>query len=112
MRVKGNIKPDVLSIEEYAPIEGKVELRVRENISEFTETDSRTEEAITGYQYDEYAFIIDNEKGLEKKVKADLDNWIATGRALEVSPMASLYVTAKSDAVDAYTQELIEEGLL
>ncbi len=112
MRVKGNIKPDVLSIEGYEPIEGKVEVRLRENITEFETEDTMTEETIKGYEYDEYIFIMDNTKGLKKSIEADLDNWLTTGRTLEVSPLATLYVNAKADAVDAYTQELIEGGLL
>lgn len=112
MRVKGNVAPTVLSIEDYEPIEGKVEVRLRENIEEVETEDTMTGETVTGYEYDEYVFILDNIKGLKKAIEADIDNWLTTGRTLEVAPNATLYVTAKSDAVDEYTQELIEEGLL
>lgn len=112
MRVKGNVTPDVLSIEKYEPIPGKVEVRVRENISQFEEVDSMTKATITGYVYDEYTFVLDDVKGLKKKIEANLEEWLTTGRTLEVDPKATLYVTAKATAVDNYTAELIEKGVL
>lgn len=71
-----------------------------------------TEEVVSGYEYDEYTFITDNVIGLEKTIEDNLEDWLATGRTLEVAPNATLYVTAQADAVDRYTQELIEGGLL
>ena len=112
MRVNGNISPDVLSIENYEPIPGKVEVRLRENINEVDKTDEMTGETITLYEYDEYSFILDNEKNLRKKIQNHIEDWLTTGRTLEVAPNATLYVSAKSDAIDEYTNELIEEGLL
>jgi hypothetical protein len=112
MRVNGNISPDVLSIEDYEPIPGKVEVRLRENINEVEKTDEMTGETITLYEYDEYSFILDNEKNLRKKIQNHIEDWLTTGRTLEVAPNATLYVSAKSDAIDEYTNELIEEGLL
>lgn len=112
MRVRGNVSPVVLSVEDYAPVEGKAEVRLRENIEEVEFKDSASEETVTGYEYDEYTFILDKVDDLKKTIEADIDNWLTTGRTLEVAPNATLYVTAKSDAVDEYTQELIEEGLL
>ena len=112
MRVNGNISPDVLSIENYEPIPGKVEVKLRENINEVDKTDEMTGETITLYEYDEYSFILDNEKNLKKKIQNHIEDWLTTGRTLEVAPNATLYVSAKSDAIDEYTNELIEEGLL
>ena len=112
MRVNGNISPDVLSIENYEPIPGKVEVKLRENINEVEKTDEMTGETITLYEYDEYSFILDNEKNLKKKIQNHIEDWLTTGRTLEVAPNATLYVSAKSDAIDEYTNELIEEGLL
>lgn len=112
MRVNGNISPDVLSIENYEPIPGKVEVKLRENINEVEKTDEMTGETITLYEYDEYSFILDNEKNLRKKIQNHIEDWLTTGRTLEVAPNATLYVSAKSDAIDEYTNELIEEGLL
>lgn len=112
MRVKGNVSPSVLSVEEYASIPGKAEVKIRENISEQIIIDPMSEEEITVYEYDEYTFILDNTKGLKKEIEKNLEDWLITGKTLEVSPQATLYVTAKSDAIDEYTEELIEEGLL
>lgn len=112
MRVNGNVSPDVLSIENYEAIPGKVEVKIRENISEIEKTDEMTGEVINLFEYDEYIFILDNEKGLKKKIQNNLENWLITGRTLEVAPQATLYVTAKADAIDEYTEELIEGGLL
>jgi len=112
MRVNGNISPDVLSIENYEPIPGKVEVKLRENINEVEKTDEMTGETITLYEYDEYSFILDNEKNLKKKIQNHIEDWLTTGRTLEVAPNATLYMSAKSDAIDEYTNELIEEGLL
>ena len=112
MRVNGNISPDVLSIENYEPIPGKVEVKLRENINEVEKTDEMTGETITLYEYDEYSFILDNEKNLRKKIQNHIEDWLTTGRTIEVAPNATLYVSAKSDAIDEYTNELIEEGLL
>lgn len=112
MRVKGNIKPDVVEVTVFEPIPGKAEVRIRENIAPFTETDPMTEETVTGYEYDEYAFIVDNAIGLAKTIKKNIGDWLATGRSLEVAPNATLYVTARNDAIDEFTAELIEGGIL
>lgn len=112
MRVRGNLKPDVLSIDRYNPDTKKVEVRLRENILEFEEYDSMSKKTIIGYEYDEYVLVVDNELELEKKIEADFDNWLMTGRTVEINTQATLYINARNDAVDEYTQQLIEEGLL
>lgn len=112
MRVRGNISPNVLNIESYEPIEGKIEVRLRENIVPFEEIHPMSSVSVTGFEYDEYTFILDDSKGLEKKIRANLEDWLTTGRTLEVDPKATLYVTAKVTAIDKYTEELIKEGLL
>lgn len=113
MRVRGNLEPDALSIAPYEPIKGKVEVRLRENVTTFEEINPETEEIILeGYEYDEYTFVLDDIKGLRGIIESDIDNWLITGRTLEVDTKATLYVTARADAVDEYTEELIEEGLL
>ncbi|MCM1223823.1 MAG: hypothetical protein NC548_56165 [Lachnospiraceae bacterium] len=112
MRVKGSINPDVVDVTAYEPIPGKAEVKIRENITSFTETDPVTEEEVTGFVYDEYTFILDNAIGLRKTILDNLEDWLITGRTLEVAPNATLYLTAKDDAVDEYTAELVEGGLL
>lgn len=112
MRVNGNLSPDVLSISPYEPQAGKVEVKIRENITEFEQQDEMSGQTIKGYTYDEYTFIVDNSEGLAERINANLSDWLITGRTLEVDPNATLYLTAKADAVDEYTEQLIEEGLL
>lgn len=112
MRVKGNAEPKAVSVTIYEPLPGKAEVRVRENVVPFEETDPMTETTVSGYEYDEYKFLVDNVIGLEQIIENDLEDWLVTGRTLEVSPNATLYVNARMDAVDEYTQQLIEEGLI
>lgn len=112
MRVRGNISPNVLDIEVYAPISGHVEVRLRENINEISVFDEMTDNPIVMYEYDEYTFILKEREGLREDIETNLDDWLTTGRTLEVNPMATLYVTAKVNAIDEYTEELIKEGLL
>lgn len=89
MRVKGSIKPDVVDVTAYEPIPGKAEVKVRENIVPFTETDPETEESVSGYVYDEYTFILDDAIGLRKIIKDSLEDWLVTGRTLEINEGAS-----------------------
>lgn len=112
MRVKGNVSPDVLDIEPYAPTLEYAEVRLRENINEISVFDKMTETPITMYEYDEYTFVLREKEGLQADIEANMDDWLTTGRTLEVDPMATLYVTARVSAIDEYTEELIKEGLL
>ena len=112
MRVKGNVSPNVLDIEAYAPTLGCAEVRLRENINEIFVTDEMSETPITMYEYDEYTFVLREKETLQTEIEANMDDWLITGRTLEVDPMATLYVTARVTAIDEYTEELIKEGLL
>lgn len=58
MRVKGNVSPVTLSMESYLPLEGYVEVRLRENIKEVTDIDPQTETSVTMFEYDEYTFLL------------------------------------------------------
>lgn len=112
MRVRGNISPSTIETTESPLNSNLVELRVRENINKFTEEDSQTGETIEGYEYDEYVFTIPNDETVIESIENNLEDWLTTGRTSEVAPQATLYVTAKSDAIDAYTLDLMEEGIL
>ena len=103
MRVRGDSKPNVVDVTAHEPIPGKVEVR---------EKDPETGELEHGYEYDEYRFIMDDAIGLATTIQNNIEDWLLTGRTSEVAPNASLYVTARMDAVDEYTAELIEGGLL
>lgn len=112
MKVKGNVSPNVLDIEAFSPMPGYVEVRLRENIKSLTEVDEMTEAEITMYEYDEYTFHLKEKESLQEEIEANMDDWLTTGRTLEVDPMATLYVNARVSAIDEYTEELIKEGLL
>jgi hypothetical protein len=75
-------------------------------------TDEMSETPITMYEYDEYTFVLREKETLQTEIEANMDDWLITGRTLEVDPMATLYVTARVTAIDEYTEELIKEGLL
>ena len=109
MKIRGNNIPPSVSLEF---INKKAEVRVRENVSEIIVIDTITNEETTMYEYDEYSFSIDYKEGLKEEIESKLEEWLITGRNLEVSPQASLYVSAKADAIDEYTEELMAEGLL
>ena len=90
MRVKGNISPNVLNIEPYASKVGHVEVRLRDNINPIVETDKMTGQEISMFEYDEYTFVLPNREGLREDIEANMVDWLATGRTLEVNPNASI----------------------
>lgn len=96
MRVRGNISPEILSVEQYLPMEGYVEVRVRENINEIEVTDEQSETTIPMFEYDEYTFLLKDREGLEKDIKNNLSDWLITGRTLEVNESASIVQDMKT----------------
>ena len=90
MRVKGNVSPVTLSMESYLPLEGYVEVRLRENIKEVTDIDPQTETSITMFEYDEYTFL------LKEDIESNLNDWLITGRTLEVNESASIVQDMKA----------------
>lgn len=90
MRVKGNIFPDTLIIEPYHPMPGYMEVRLRENVKEITETDSITGQEYTMFEYDEYTLHVKEKEGLYEEITANMDEWLITGRTLEVNAGASI----------------------
>ena len=81
MRVNGNGSPSTILLESFDPIQGFVELRLRENIKQLSEN---------LYEYDEYIFHIRDGEGLLEDVENNLEDWFATGRILEVNESASI----------------------
>lgn len=96
MRVRGNISPVTLSVETYLPLEGYVEVRLRENIKEVTETDPQTETPLTMFEYDEYTFLLKDREGLREDIESNLSDWLITGRTLEVNESASIVQDMKA----------------
>lgn len=101
MRVQGNGSPDLISIESYRPRLGYVEVRLRENINDIS-----TEETNL-FEYDEYTFLLPARAGLREEVEANLADWLATGRVLEVNQSAS--ILAEYRDFDRALQNVIEE---
>lgn len=112
MRVRGSNSPSAFSIEAYGGDPSKVEVRLRENIKAYEEKVEGTNETIQGYEYDEYLFILDKTENLSEIIQNNFEGWLTTGRTLEIDPRATLYVTAKATAIDEYTEELIQGGIL
>ena len=96
MRVRGNVSPATLSVETYLPLEGYVEVRLRENIKEVTETDPQTETSVTLFEYDEYTFFLKDREGLREDIESHFDEWTATGRTIEVNESASIVQDMKA----------------
>lgn len=96
MRVRGNISPATLTVESYLPMEGYVEVRLRENINEVTETDPQTEATTTMFEYDEYTFLLKDREGLQADIEGNLNDWLITGRTLEVNESASIVQDMKA----------------
>lgn len=96
MRVKGNVSPVTLSMEPYLPLEGYVEVRLREGIKEVTETDPQTETSVPIFEYDEYTFLLKDREGLREDIESNLNDWLITGRTLEVNESASIVQDMKA----------------
>lgn len=77
-------------------MEGYVEVRLRENINEVTETDPQTETTITMFEYDEYTFLLKDREGLQEDIEGNLNDWLITGRTLEVNESASIIQDMKA----------------
>ena len=90
MRVKGNVSPNVLDIEAFAPMPGYVEVRLRENIKAVPVVDEVTETEITMYEYDEYTFHMREKESLQEEIETNMSDWFATGRTIEINEGASI----------------------
>lgn len=107
MRVSGNVYPSVLNIEPYAPKAGHVEARLRNNINPIVAKDDMTGKEISMFEYDEYTFVLPDREGLRDEIEANLTDWLATGRTLEVNPNASIVADQRRD-INAYEAALSE----
>ena len=107
MIVKGNISPNALNIEPYAPKAGHVEVWLRDNINPIVETDEMTGQGISMFEYDEYIFVLPDFEGLRAHIEANMADWLATGRTLEVNQNASIVADQRRD-INAYQQALSE----
>lgn len=87
MKVKGNAIPKPIHIEAYPPKQGYVEVRLTENVQQLEEN---------LYQYDEYVLQVKEQVDLRGEIEANLNDWLITGRTLEVNENASIMVDRKA----------------
>lgn len=109
MRIRGNISPEIIHIEPYAPTPGYVEIRLRENIKEVTEVDEMTETEVTMFEYDEFVFHETHREGLREEIENNLTAWMQTGRELEVNVNASMYKEVQ-DQAEAEISEIYQSA--
>ena len=98
MRVQGNVYPEAVIVESYLPVPGMVEVRLRENVTQLSDT---------LYEYDEYTKIMSDRTGLKEDITANLSDWMTTLRTLEVNENASIVANQRRD-INAYEQALSE----
>lgn len=104
MRVNGNIRPNMISINPENAGQ-KCEVRITENIIEHSENN---------YDYDEYIFIVEYEDGLEQKILEHISEWISTGRNCESRYGASSVYHMEEDHTSELAnlvEMLYEDGL-
>lgn len=97
MRVNGNVSPLTVSTTSYQMSNPAMkELRITENVEQI---------GVNNYVYDEYVFYLEDSDGdLSERVLEDLDNWLETGRNLEVNQNSSMFYHMEEE----HTQELAE----
>lgn len=110
MRVKGNVSPVTLSMESYLPLVGYVEVRIRENIKEVTDIDPQTETSVTMFEYDEYTFLLKDREGLREDIESNLNDWLMTGRMLEVNENASVVQDMRTELKNAVSTGDLENA--
>lgn len=97
-------------MESYPAKEGYVEVRLRENIREVTETDTQTDTSITMFEYDEYTFHLKDREGLKEDIENNLSDWLITGRMLEVNENASVVQDMKTEIANAVSTDDLENA--
>ena len=90
MRTQGNIYPETITVEPRIDMTGIVEIRIRENINDVSYIDQETDQNITMYEYDEYTTLSADRPGLKNEISENIQDWLATLRAMEVNQNASI----------------------
>lgn len=88
MRIQGNVYPENITVESYLPVTGMVEVRLRENVNPLSNA---------LYEYDEYIMLMKDRPGLKADITANLSDWLATLRTLEVNENASAFMAVKDE---------------
>lgn len=95
MRVKGNLEPQSVTVESCFGEVNMANVRLRTNIQQVTKIDPQTEQEITLYEYDEFILKVKNYDGLQHDIEENFNDWVATGRVLEINESASAVVEMK-----------------
>ncbi len=101
MRVQGNASPSAVTVESYWPMPGYAEIRLHENIVDITPTDIENPAPL--FEYDEYVIHVKEKDGLQEEIESNLNDWLITGRALEVNESASIVQDMRAEIADAIT---------
>ena len=112
MKVKGNLSPAQVSVERYLPKQGFAEVRIRNNIEPITVIDEETNEETKMFQYDEYVFLEQDRENLESDILQNFDEWVETGRQLEINENASIFVEQENLLTDLMLEKLMNEGAI
>ncbi len=94
MRVQGNDSPAAATVESYWPMPGYAEIRLHENVKDITPTD--VEDPTPLFEYDEYVIHVKEKDGLQEEIESNLNDWLITGRTLEVNESSSILQDMKT----------------
>ena len=94
MRVQGNASPAAATVESYWPMPGYAEIRLHENVKDITPTD--VEDPTPLFEYDEYVIHVKEKDGLQEEIESNLNDWLITGRTLEVNESSSILQDMKT----------------
>ena len=94
MRVQGNASPAAVTVESYWPMPGYAEIRLHENIKDITPTG--VENPTPLFEYDEYVIHVKEKDGLQEEIESNLNDWLITGRTLEVNESSSILQDMKT----------------
>lgn len=110
MRVEGNMIPQFIQVEAYFPRHGYAEVRLRENVKLIDSTTMLDGTMINLYEYDEYVFLEKDRPNLKEEILANIENWLATGRELEIRNRASTLVDAQDEAARVRAENEAKEA--
>lgn len=108
MRVQGNASPSAVTVESYWPMPGYAEIRLYENIVDITPTDIENPAPL--FEYDEYVIHVKEKDGLQAKIESNLNDWLATGRMLEVNENASVVQDMRTELKNAVSTGDLENA--
>ena len=64
------------------------------------------------FEYDEYVFLEQDRENLESDILQNFDEWVETGRQLEINEKASILVEQENLLTDLMLEKLTSEGAI